>query len=492
MFGSDALAGAINLIQAPHQSSAALHALAEVGERGQHRYGLRGTTPLPDAAAASWHAALGIDHEDDGAPVTGSRYDGRSATFTVDGAWDRHTRLSLRGRAADSHGTTFPDDSGGPRLAVIRDSDNSRKDEFSVAATLSHAWSDAWSSAITASRLQRDDDTRSPGVAENAGAFVPPNTSDSRFRAREVAWRNRYEAADFAVDFGAEWTQEDGRLAGSVAFAPGVNVPQAYAIDRDTLGAFVATSWRPTTAMLLRGSLRRDDADGAAAETTAQLGAVIDVAARTAVHVTWGQGFKVPSFFALANPFAGNRALQPETARSLDAGVVHAFSDTVSLRTFAFASRYRRLIDFDPDLFRLVNRSRVDIRGMELSLEWTASTGTTLRGHATHTDVDVDGGGRLVQRPRWRGGVTVQQSLASDWKLTLHGLFIGDSYDAAIPTGGLDLDGYSRFDATLAWQPTSALTVRLAVDNAGNGDYEEAVGFAAPGRRARLSLTASL
>jgi len=43
-------------------------------------------------------------------------------------------------------------------------------------------------------------------------------------------------------------------------------------------------------------------------------------------------------------------------------------------------------------------------------------------------------------------------------------------------------------DAALTWMPTAELDVVLALDNALDEDYEEAIGFPSPGRRARLAL----
>ena len=57
-----------------------------------------------------------------------------------------------------------------------------------------------------------------------------------------------------------------------------------------------------------------------------------------------------------------------------------------------------------------------------------------------------------------------------------------------MPTGDAMLDPYHRVDANVIWTPMASLSFVLAVDNLLDEQYEEAIGFPAVGRRARLGL----
>ena len=73
--------------------------------------------------------------------------------------------------------------------------------------------------------------------------------------------------------------------------------------------------------------------------------------------------------------------------------------------------------------------------------------------------------------------------------MTVAWLYVGETYDTAVPTGGLELDAYHRVDANLRWSATPQLTVVLAVDNLFDAAYEDAIGFPAPGLRPRLGVS---
>ena len=52
-----------------------------------------------------------------------------------------------------------------------------------------------------------------------------------------------------------------------------------------------------------------------------------------------------------------------------------------------------------------------------------------------------------------------------------------------------ELDSAHRVDLNVRWEALKYFSVEVAVDNIFDEDYETAVGFPAPGRSARLSLS---
>ena len=88
----------------------------------------------------------------------------------------------------------------------------------------------------------------------------------------------------------------------------------------------------------------------------------------TTLRASWGEGFKLPSFFSLGHPIVGNPDLQPETSQSVDAGVTQAFwKKRVTISVMYFYNEFTDLIDFDEVLNLLVNRSKVTTEGVEMS-----------------------------------------------------------------------------------------------------------------------------
>ena len=53
-------------------------------------------------------------------------------------------------------------------------------------------------------------------------------------------------------------------------------------------------------------------------------------------------------------------------------------------------------------------------------------------------------------------------------------------FDSSIPTSGVEIDGYDRFDVSATWAATERMEIWVAMDNATSTSYAESVGFNAP------------
>jgi outer membrane cobalamin receptor len=205
--------------------------------------------------------------------------------------------------------------------------------------------------------------------------------------------------------------------------------------------------------------------------------------------VNWGEGFKLPSFFALSNPIVGNPHLLPETSRGVDVGVSQAlWGQRVTVGVTYFYSAFTNLIDFEegpPP--RLVNRSRVTAQGMEMSLSARLWPSLSTTAHLTYLQTNIEGTTEpLRNRPKWRGGFAVQWYPRSDLDVSLHTVVVGQVPDSSIPTGARTLDAYARVDFAATWTMTKHWKFFLAINNIFNGAYEEFVGFPAPGISPKL------
>ena len=70
-------------------------------------------------------------------------------------------------------------------------------------------------------------------------------------------------------------------------------------------------------------------------------------------------------------------------------------------------------------------------------------------------------------------------------------LYVGEVPDSSIPTGDRVLDDYIRADLVALWRAGDKWRYMFAIDNLFDADYEEAVGFPAPGIRLRFGARAS-
>lgn len=221
-----------------------------------------------------------------------------------------------------------------------------------------------------------------------------------------------------------------------------------------------------------------------------------------------GTGIKPPTAFDIA--FTDNPDLKPERSRSYDVGVEQAFaSSTVVADATFFDNRYEDLIVSvgtqlaGASRFRTDNIANAKAHGLETGVSWHTRVGVSVRGAWTflHTEtLAVDNlpslapqpykvGDPLIRRPAQQG------SLEIAWASSRANLFVtvngrGDMADIE-PNFGATVftnPGYTsvNFGGSIKLVHGVELTGRVL--NAGDTQYEEALGFPALGRSAMIGV----
>jgi iron complex outermembrane receptor protein/vitamin B12 transporter len=482
LYGSDALAGVINIITTDKEPGGRLWIQA-----GSDEF-LSASGHFSKQFGATL-ASLNLHAVQDDADIEGASYEdwGLSGDLRSE-LGDRSSALVMF-RYQQSQSTSYPEDSGGSEFAEIRDVDNRESSETHLRLAWDYTLSGGWQFNAAGSRYERDESFSSPGIAPALFSGVPPNSADTEFSRDQIVatLKRRFgEAAAFAV--GAEWQSESGNSIGVLDL--GFPVPTDFQLERNTNSAFseISVSAGPLT---VQGGLRWDDVDSIHNETTARIGVLYQLSdGRSDLRANWGQGFKAPSFFALAHPLVGNPALRSEFANSVDLIFIRRLAREGSeLRLGLYKNEYKDLIDFDPDLFTNVNRSKVVIQGFELDLALSLNERLDLQGHLTYSDSDIrDSDAELRGWPNWRGGIIVDWMVNERWRLLSSFLILSEFFESSIPTGSVLLDGYERVDVSATWQACGKLSMQFAIDNLLDSEYQEAVGFPAAGIRGRIGV----
>lgn len=483
IYGSDALAGVINIITRRPGDGHSQSVFAEAGEDDFYNLGAGAS-----GRAGDFSYGVEVATRDDGDPVPGSERETDSANLRL--GWtpsDAH-EFTATYRYLDGERSSYPEQSGGPELAVNDDLDTADYDEQVLAVAWRAQLAPGWQSRLSASRFERNDDFVSPGISPFTE--VPPNTSDSDFTRDEVRWVNTLAISDVELNLGAEYRGEDGESEGEVDFFGFIN-PTDFELDRDTTAVFASASTTVADSLLLQGSIRYDDPDEFDSETTWRAGARYAIGAGVSVYANWGEAYKLPSFFALGNALVGNPDLDPEKAESWDAGIAFD-ADNVRLEATWFFNDFEDLVDFDDETFRNVNRQNVETSGVELQAAWQVLPALDLVAQGTYTDIDVKGEDTvLTGRPEWTAGLLAEWRFTEQWDTVLDYRYTGEQWSASRHTGEEvteELDDYHRVDWVLRWRAGESLQVQASVDNLLDEDYETAVGFLAPGRSVRVAI----
>lgn len=483
-YGAEALAGVVHLGTGAPEETVRQFDL-EAGGADLRRASLLVQQPLN---AQTWFA-FGAAGADTGSLDLGSRSRRRALRTAVTVRGPVTLKLAAWHLANDAD--TFPDDSGGKEFAVIRTLENRRHRASAASLQLGGDFAQRhWSLSVDAAQF--DADVTSPGVAPGLrDPFgLPASTDDTRLRRLRAKMMVEHAVRDWRYSGGVDFERETGRDDATLQFGP-VLVPTSFSIGRSHAGIFAEATGPMNHAVNLALGGRIDRYGNELTRGTVRAGLLGKFSDVDDWRINVGNAFKPPSFFALANPLVGNPDLRPERGVSFDAGVRHRLDDGRGLLDFSvFASRYRDGTDFDPGPPpRIVNRNEINCRGAEAALEWRMNEAWRVGGSITYVDARRDPGDvRMRARPHWRGGLTTSYVVASH--LTLSGALIAIDRvpDSSIPTGDVMLPGWARFDLGLVWRLRDGLHVTVAVENALDADYVEAVGFPALGRIVRGGL----
>jgi len=230
----------------------------------------------------------------------------------------------------------------------------------------------------------------------------------------------------------------------------------------------------------------------------------------TTLRASGGLGIKEPTVLQSFSPspyFLGNPDLKPERSRTFEVGLDQRFAGDRAKVDFAwFDNRYRNLIGLqttDPATYaaQYFNIGLSNARGMEISGDVAPLAPIRVRTGYTFVSSQIvestssfdpvyDAGRPLLRRPRHSGFVGV----ALAWRrLTadLDGVFVGrftDSDFSSLSPEILENPGWAAWNARLAARLTRVATAIVAVDNLGDRQYMEPLGYRALGRAVRVGL----
>jgi vitamin B12 transporter len=222
---------------------------------------------------------------------------------------------------------------------------------------------------------------------------------------------------------------------------------------------------------------------------------------KTVLRSSFGQGFKAPALYQLYSNY-GNRALQPETANSWDAGIEHhALQDRLVTSATYFQRTSRDLINFfdcttpsplcatEPFGY-YANIARSFAKGVELDGSLKATEQLTLTANYTWTDTEDTSpgsstyGNELPRRPADTANATVDYLWPIRLDTALAMRYSGPSFDDAANT--IRLGGYVLLDIRTSYTINEHWEMYARVENLTDRHYEVAYQYGTLGRSAYI------
>lgn len=230
---------------------------------------------------------------------------------------------------------------------------------------------------------------------------------------------------------------------------------------------------------------------------------------RGRLHIAAGTGFKAPSLYELfgnspnnfGSAYRGNPNLQPETSRSIEAGIDYRFPDSgITSGMTIYKTEIRDLIQtvYDP-LFNStsVNVARASVHGGELYLNWELAEDIDLRLDYSYTDArNKTSGTRLVRRPRHKADISLDYTFSDRLSLWAALHYVADRIDInpvfnpAQPT--IQPDDYLILDVGANYRINDTVRLFGKIRNLNDASYEPVAGYRGEGINGIVGVTINL
>jgi vitamin B12 transporter len=232
----------------------------------------------------------------------------------------------------------------------------------------------------------------------------------------------------------------------------------------------------------LQASARQDDNDQFGRHATGNIAAGFDLARGWRLSLGAGTAFKAPTFNELYYPFGfGNPGLQPEHARSLEAGLAWKAASG-EVRLDAFRTAVDDLIAYDSTSRRPENIERARLAGMELSAS-ARIAGWESRGSLGLVDAEnrsaAHDGRQLPRRARTSARLDLDRGFGV-LRLGMTAVAEGARHDDL--ANARRLGGYATLDLRAEYRISSDWRVQARLGNALDRDYETVEYYNQPGR----------
>ncbi|WP_338605407.1 TonB-dependent receptor plug domain-containing protein [Desulfoferula mesophila] len=311
-------------------------------------------------------------------------------------------------------------------------------------------------------------------------------SDDSTYKSyiTTAQWLNNLLYKDInTLTLGVNWQREQGEYSTVWDSLPEQSM--------DTLSFYLQDQLKVLEGLYLLGGVRNDDYEHFDNKTTWRVGASYTIAVSdTTFKGTYGTGFKAPSLYQLYSPY-GDQDLSPETSKGWDLGVVQMlWNKRIELGLTYFNIQTDDLINFDMNTWTYQNLDQVKSQGVEFYARANLLSWLSADFSWTYTDAQDEATGKeLAYDPRDKGTLGVRLPLMGDrLNIRVWALYVGNRYaDAANTT---ELDPYVTVNAAATYKITNWLSVYGNVVNLTDEDYVEIQDYTTLGLSGFIGLRA--
>jgi vitamin B12 transporter len=503
LFGSDAMAGVLQLVSRRGVAGARPSLLGELGGGGNGT--TRGSAAVSGGTSRWDYSIFGGRYDTDNRDPNNT-FDLNTASFTAGGALTRDITIRVVGRYEDGRvGTPGQTAFGRPDMDAFF-----TQSHLIGGASIEHQVTPAFKQRFTYSHARSEQQSTNlefdaPYTPSYQGRVAPFEFYDftydttSTFRRHQAGYQADLRVAHGGALAGAEFLTLALDWDGERATLVDRMLDETISPRRNNYGATVqhqhVSRWFALTTGL---RVERNEHFGTA--VVPRFSAAVFLRS-TKLKGNFGRGIKEPTMrqsFSLSWFDLGNPNLKAERARTFDVGFEQRLAgDRVKVEAVWFDNRFEnqintRTISFAPYQAKYFNVGLTRARGTEVVVEIVPASGVHLMGSHTFTDSEIvdassefsevlASGNWALRRPRHSGQV---QALWERGRISLDaaGTFVGrrnDSDFSALQPPITSAGGYWLWRAQATANVTSAAKAYVRVENLTNKDYMEPLGYPA-------------
>ena len=390
--------------------------------------------------------------------------------------------------SADTDTKSFPEDSGGDELAVLRDLQDRDSSQLLFATQGRAQLSNSTNANMRFAWSKHRETDDNPGIAPGLLMGIPENFTRSKYRRFDVDSSISQEIGNSDLIAGVSYWRATGRADGFIDF--GVLIPTEFDITQEMTSAYGEYQMQLVDNWQLSFGVRYDRPRDFDSETSIRFSSNFFLLDFIELFFTSSEGYKLPSLFALANPIVGNPNLDPERSNNNEIGfAIHDWANT-DIRITGFHNRFKDLVDFDAATFSSVNRGEVVAKGVELEFDWQLFKKWQLKLNSIYTDTDVRSEDvELRRRPDWQHALNLHYQPSDTTSILIGARYIGDYFDSSIPTDLVEIGDYTVASINIRQKLAKNIFLNVQAENLLNKRYQESVGFDSPGTLINFNIS---
>lgn len=492
LYGSDAMAGVINIVSKKGTSKPQYSLLGETGSNGYYRGNLSalGSIGLMNyAIIATRNGSRGVSSADE---AYGNKeldgYSNNSLTSRLGFAFTKNISLDLLYKYTKTKSSIDQSEKLGDDPNYIY---NIEEQTFKSGISFS-LLDNKWQQSVSASLI------KSFNHSLDLPDEVRPNTSSDYFcKAQRIKydWQNNLKLIDNNIIlFGIETSTEEARTSSHSTSDWGPYTSELPNNTIRTTGVYLQDQINISNAFFASIGIRYDNHEKFGGKTTFRIAPVYFISSTsTKIKMSYGTGFKTPSLFYLFDPTYGNPELKPEKSKGWDLGFEQfAFNNSICIGATYFNTKFEDMFGYGSN-YREINIAKASSHGCEISATVKNIYNFSFNVSYTYTktkneynDGSDDFDKPLLRRPENQFAVNANYQFNPSFNINLQVQYVGKRDDKDFTeywdVKRVALSDYTLCNLAASYKILDYLSLHARCENILDKKYEEVLFYGTLGR----------